>query len=252
MSANAFQVYVINLDRSPARLAAVKASADAYAIPVNRVAAVEGRAISAKDHPGVDVARFERVNGRTLVPGELGCYLSHIKALEAFLADGCEIGLICEDDIAFTDDTLPLMTTLAATSGWDVVKLFNFRYRGFLPHRHLQDGWAIGRCLHGPSGSSAAYAVTREGARRLRDNLLPMMLPFDVALERGWKGSIRFYTTDRRAIGLQRGEASTIVGQGGLIKYPFYRRGGTLVFRATEYVRRMAFALRGAATGSSR
>jgi hypothetical protein len=37
-----------------------------------------------------------------------------------------------------------------------------------------------------------------------------------------------------------------------LIKYPFYRRGGTLAFRATEYVRRMAFALRGASTESSR
>ncbi len=252
MSANAFQVYVINLDRSPDRLAAVKASADVHGISFNRVVAVEGREISAEQHPGVDVERFKRVNGRNLVPGEVGCYLSHIKALDAFLADGCEIGLICEDDIAFTDDTLPLITALAATSGWDVVKLFNFRYRGFCPHRYLKDGWAIGRCLHGPSGSSASYAVTREGARRLRDNLMPMMLPYDVALERGWKGAIRFYTTDRRAIGLQPEETSTIVGQGGLIKDPFYRRGGTLAFRATEYVRRMAFALRGAATGSSR
>ena len=250
MSAHAFQVYVINLDRSPARLAAVKASADAHGISFNRVVAVDGRVISAEDHPGIDVERFKRVNGRNLVPGEVGCYLSHIKALEAFLADGGEIGLICEDDIAFTDDTLPLMTALAATSGWDIVKLFNFRYRGFVPHRRLSDKWTLGRCLHGPAGSAVAYAVCRAGAQRLLANAIPMTLPFDVALERGWKGNVAFFTSNRRAVELQHDQPTTIVAQGHLVKYPFYRRGGTLVFRGKEYVRRMAFALSGVLTKS--
>jgi glycosyl transferase family 25 len=252
MSATAFPVYVINLDRSPERLAAVEASAARHAIAFTRIAAVDGRTLTIAGHPGVDVARFETVNGRSLVAGEVGCYLSHVKALEAFLADGREIGLICEDDVDFTSETPAFMGRLAGASDWDVVKLFNFRYRGFVPHHRLSDEWTLGRCLHGPSGSSASYAVTRNGARRLIDNLLPMIVPYDVALERGWKGDHRFYTTSRPVIGLQPVETSTIVGQGGLIKYPFYRRSGTLAFRASEYVRRMAFAMRGASARARR
>jgi glycosyl transferase, family 25 len=244
MSASAVPAYVINLDRSPDRLAAFQASAVEVGLSVIRVPAVDGRAVDVDRHRNIDRARFRRINGREMVPGELGCYLSHVRALEELLASPHEMALICEDDILFTVDTVPVLDLLAARDDWEVVKLYSSRYRGFQVHHRLSDQWTIGRCLHGPSGCSAAYAVTKEGARRLLASLDPMCLPYDVALERGWSGDIEFYMTDRRAVAMAGDQPSTIVAPGGrLEKYPFYRRGGTLAFRATEYIRRMAFAM---------
>lgn len=244
MSASSVPAYVINLDRSPDRLATFQASAADVGLPVIRVPAVDGRTVDAVQRSDIDQARFRRINGREMVPGELGCYLSHVRALGEFVASPHEMALICEDDIFFTGDTVPVLDLLAARDDWEVVKLYSSRYRGFQVHHRLSNGWTIGRCLHGPSGCSAAYAVTKEGARRLLATLDPMCLPYDVALERGWSGDIGFYMTDRKAVAMAAGQQSTIVAPGGrLEKYPFYRRGGTLVFRAIEYARRMAFAL---------
>lgn len=240
----AIPVFVINLDRSPDRYARVAESAAQHGIKIERVAGVDGAALDLASLSGVDPRIFSRVNGRPMLPGEAGCYLSHMKAIQAFLDSGSDLALICEDDVDFTADTMPFMRDLSTFEGWDVVKLFSFRVHGFRDHKRTPHGFAIGRCVAGPVGSSAAYAVSREGAARLLASLNPMIVPYDVALERGWRGKVRFFMTQRSAIALQPEQPSTIATIGYSGKYPFYRRAGTLVFRASEYVRRMRFAWR--------
>lgn len=236
-------VFVINLDRSPDRYARVAESAARNGIEIERVAGIDGATLDLGSLPGVDTRTFSRVNGRPMLPGEAGCYLSHMKAIRAFLENGAETALICEDDVDFTDETMPFLRDLAQFDGWDIVKLFSFRARGFCRHGRTEQGFAIGRCLAGPVGSSAAYAISRDGAARFLTSLDPMIVPYDVALERGWHGSVRFFMTERRAIKLQPEQASTI-SDGYSGKYPFYRRIGTLMFRAVEYAQRMRFACR--------
>jgi glycosyl transferase family 25 len=237
-------VYIINLDRSPDRFARVEESASRSGIRIERVAAVEGAALDLALEPNVDAATFSRVNGRPLLAGEAGCYLSHIKAIEIFAESGAPMALICEDDVDFTPDTMTFMQDLAQIKGWDVVKLYSFRTHGFRAHEHTAHGFAIGRCVAGPVGSSAAYAISHDGVCRLLASLKPMIVPYDVALERGWHGQVRFFMTDRRAIALQPEQPSTITSDEGYRrgKYPFYRRIGTLLFRASEYIRRARFA----------
>lgn len=237
-------VFVINLDRSPDRYARVAESAERQRIHIERVPGVDGAALDLATLAGVDAQGFSRVNGRPMMPGEAGCYLSHIKAIRAFLDSGSDLALICEDDVDFTSDTMPFMRDLATLDGWDVVKLFSFRVHGFRNHERTAHGFAIGRCVAGPVGSSAAYAVSREGAARLLKSLEPMIVPYDVALERGWHGGVRFFMTQQSAIALQPEQPSTIATIGYSGKYAFYRRFGTLVFRASEYIRRMRFAWR--------
>ena len=237
-------VFVINLDRSPERYARVAKSAARWGIEINRVAGVDGATLDIASLAGVDAKAFSRVNGRPMMPGEAGCYLSHLKAIRAFLDGGSDMALICEDDVDFTGDTMSFMDDLTGFEGWDVVKLYSFRVHGFRRHERTPHGFAIGRCLAGPVGSSAAYAVSRDGAARLLRSLAPMVVPYDVALERGWRGKVRFFMTQQSAIALQPEQPSTItaVGYGG--KYPFYKRVGTLTFRASEYIKRMRFACR--------
>ncbi|MHB2264171.1 glycosyltransferase family 25 protein [Aliihoeflea sp. PC F10.4] len=240
-SSSSTPVFVINLDRSPDRYARVAESAARNGIEIERVPGVDGATLDLTSLPGVETGTFSRVNGRPMLKGEAGCYLSHMKAICIFLDSGAETALICEDDVDFTSDTMSFMRDLAMYRGWDVVKLYSFRARGFVRHGETAQGFAIGRCLAGPVGSSAAYAISRDGAARFLDALKPMIVPYDVALERGWRGGVRFFMTDRPAIALQPEQSSTI-SDSYSGKYPFYRRIGTLMFRASEYVRRMRFA----------
>jgi len=96
-------------------------------------------------------------------------------------------------------------------------------------------------------GSSAAYIVTLEGAKRLLTAIKPMYLPYDVALERGWAGSYEIFTTNKPVVALSEILISTITqGRQGYAKtrLPAYKRLTTLLFRATDYIRRIAYALR--------
>jgi len=70
-------VYVINLDASVDRWAALCNKAGEYGIDLIRVAAIDGRKLSPADFRDVDWKGFIRHGGRAILPGEYGCYRSH-------------------------------------------------------------------------------------------------------------------------------------------------------------------------------
>lgn len=92
-------VFVINMASQPAAYKTVAASIEAYGqgFQLHRIDAVNGH--TATQRIGIDDARFDAINGREMLPGEYGCYRSHLKALESFLSDGSPYGLILEDDV---------------------------------------------------------------------------------------------------------------------------------------------------------
>jgi len=239
-------VYVINLARSRDRWDRLKTNADALSIELRRVEAVEGKLLSPTELMDFDDAAFRRCHGKIALPAEIGCYFSHIRALEV-IADAPEpFAVIVEDDVVFTPAFQPFVEQLIKLKNWDAVKLVNHRTAAFRPFRSIDDQFSIGRCLHGPMGSSAAYVVTREGASKLLAALRPMRVPYDVALERGWAGAYQLFTVDKPVVEFSDIAISTIAeGRSAYAKkrLPAYKRISTLVFRATDYVRRIAYAL---------
>ena len=245
--ASSVPVYVINLARSQDRRDALRASANKFSVDVRRVEAVEGKLLTDDELVGFDEAGFRRRHGKIALPAEIGCYFSHIRALEAIIAADEPFAVIVEDDVEFTPEFTPFITEASRLKGWDVIKLVNHRTAAFRGFCSVDKRFSIGRCLHGPSGSSAAYIVTLDGARRLLAGIKPMCLPYDVALERGWAGSYEIFTTDKPVIALSDVAISTIAqGRKGYAKarLPAYKRLTTLFFRSTDYVRRIAYALR--------
>lgn len=168
----------------------MKSNAETFSINLRRVEAVEGGLLKPDEVDNFDEVGFRRCHGKIALPAEIGCYFSHIRALENIVITEEPFAVIVEDDVVFGSGFLPFIVKLTGFSGWDVVKLVNHRTAAFRPFiRDVDNGISIGRCLHGPMGSSAAYVVTLEGARKLLGALRHMRLPFDVALERGWAGS---------------------------------------------------------------
>lgn len=106
---SALPVFVINLDGSQKRLDTISAHLSAQGVAFARVSAVDGRKI---DLTGLaDDAACRREMGRSIQPGEVGCYLSHLKAMQAFVDSGADYGVVLEDDAIPTAD---FAATLAA------------------------------------------------------------------------------------------------------------------------------------------
>ncbi|WP_247875227.1 glycosyltransferase family 25 protein [Ochrobactrum sp. Marseille-Q0166] len=244
---NSVPVYVINLARSFQRWEALKASAEQFGIELRRVEAVEGKLLKEHELANLDEASFRRRHGKIVLPAEIGCYFSHIKALEAIIAAAEPYAVIVEDDVRFTSDFLPFINGAIKLQGWDVIKLINHRMAAFRSFGAVIGRFSIGRSLHGPLGSSAAYLLTKDGARKLLAAIKPMSLPYDVAMERGWDGGYELFTTNIPPVEFSDVAVSTIAeGRGTYAKtrLPPYKRITTLFFRATDYMKRIAYALK--------
>lgn len=238
-------VYILNLDRSKERYERVARSADEAGLHYLRISAVDGQQIDILHTPEIDEKRFRRRHGKNILNGEAGCYLSHLRALSIIAESDAAYAVIVEDDVGFGKDFLPVINKLTQIEGWDMIKFSNHRHRLFHRYIDITDKVSIGRFLHGPLGSSAAYMVTREGARKLLDKFTPMSLPYDVALERGWTG-FEAFSTDRNIIHFLATGGSTIVkGRKTYrdMRLPAWKRVGTFFFRVSDYICRVIYGL---------
>lgn len=239
-------ILIINLERSRDRWAAISASGEG--LDLRRVEAVDGHRVPAAEWQDFDPAMARSANGRTLGPGEYGCYRSHLRALSRVVDEGLDLAIIAEDDILLNPELPERALAIAeAAPHAGVVKLVNHRTTGFRRSGVSARGDVFGRCLHGPQASAACYLVTRDGATRLLQALATMWLPWDVALERGWSTGVPTYTTEKGLVefGPYR-PATTIDARYAETKPLPWRRIGALVFRTGDLLRRVAYALEAA------
>ena len=153
-------IFVINLDRSPDRLAAVTDTFHRANLPFQRWAAIDGACIP-------EPLRRYFSDQYPLTPGEVGCYASHIAIWEHMARSGMPVALVCEDDI----DVPPhLASTLAdilaaAPTDWEVIKLSSRTHRAV--HSLAQiDGHTLVRYWRVPMWTGA-YLIASAGARKL-------------------------------------------------------------------------------------
>ena len=93
---NELKCYVINLDRSKKRMSEFNDAFSGTNLKIERIAAVDGNSIKIKSFSNDFQCRKEM--GRSIQPGEVGCYLSHKKVLEIFLSTGSKYAIVFEDD----------------------------------------------------------------------------------------------------------------------------------------------------------
>ena len=239
-------VYVINLDFRPERWETLAQSAERHApdFELKRVSAINGQEM---ERLGADVNTFARRCGRRMLPGEYGCYYSHVKALETFLADGAPYGLILEDDVAFKEDSaLRIRAILEAMPDFETIKIVNHRSAWLIELGKTSRGDRVGRTLHGPQGSAAAYLVSRHGAQKLLAGLSTMNLPWDVALERFWDHGTAVFTTKANLLSFSGHVSRSDIAKTGYAQArdPWFHRWGTALFRTADYVRRIHHVLK--------
>lgn len=239
--------YVINLNRSIARWEGLSRKANSLALDVVRISGVDGSQIQPHDKADINKRQFLLRNGRNYLPGEHGCYRSHVKALSEFLDSGNDAAIIMEDDVELQADLMERAeAVLTAVPKAELVKLLNHRSKGFMQKATTKFGDAIGRCVHGPQGSAACYLVTRSGAKKLLRTMAVMVYPFDVALERGWSTEVNTFTVKNNLIELGPNSHETAIATKldyRRQKFRGIRRSVTHLLRAADYARRVQYSL---------
>ncbi len=246
-AAQQVSIYVINLDHSRDRWERLCNQAAEYDLHITRIPAVDGRVIADADRVDFHPHSFIYHNGRKLLPGEYGCYRSHLIALEQFVASGDKMAIIMEDDVELNEKLIPrAIAAMESVQGARLVKLVNHRLVGFKPICETSENDVVGRCMHGPQGSAACYIVNRKAAKKLLTTLKPMLLPYDVALERGWSTGVETFTTFENLVDFSPHRADTTIGK--RVHYRAAKRHPLLRltahwFRTCDQVRRWYYAI---------
>jgi len=170
------KVFVINLATATERLAYMADQLGAF----ERVEAVRGTAV-----PERFAANFRQPT--PLLPGEIGCYASHLLAAEAVLARGLPYAVILEDDVEIAAD---FMETVDAALGnvprnWDILSLSGAKQHPHCTLSRLGNESYLVRYLHFPK-TTAAYVISPSGCRKLLAERRRKR-PVDVDIRYGWE-----------------------------------------------------------------
>lgn len=163
--------YLINLDRSPGRLAFMAEQFERLSLSYIRIPAIDGLAL------GDDVLARHRMPAAIAA-----CFLSHRSAWQAFLHSGEEFAAVVEDDAWLS----PAASRFLAGESWipagaDIVKLETTGTKAAVGN----DCIALGptrslRRLHSLHEGGACYVVSRAAAARLIEVSEHFATPLDM------------------------------------------------------------------------
>jgi glycosyl transferase family 25 len=237
-------VLLINLDRSDSRLSQMQQRLSKLGLHYERLSAVDGKLQWQRLKETVNITAFERNVGRDIMPGEIGCYHSHLQAWQQLLSSDAKTLLVLEDDVVFGADFLSaLKLALVHSQSWDMLNLNKIRAKQPIRLFHL-DAYALNAYV-GPLTGMGAYLIHKEVAARLLPQMLPIELPIDLELDRVHKFDLRRYGLEPFPSAVQDNDESTITGLsfGMVKKYPWFKRFPVFGRRLTTLVGKTFYLL---------
>lgn len=179
------RAHIINLDAATDRWAFIQNSFAQSQLVLCRVPAIDGQSLIFP-HRDCSERLYRWFHGRVRNPRELACYLSHLKAIGAFLATGESHGIIGEDDIVLRPDLDAVVeAALRHAADWNILRLTGLSSGH--PIRIIRIDRDHTLCVNlGRLKGSGAYLIDRTAARAFLARLLPMRVPFDHAIDREW------------------------------------------------------------------
>jgi len=177
-----WRAYVINLDRAKERWSRIHRQLLDLGVPHTRVEAIDGNDM-ALPAPHVHALQFQVMHGRRLHGAEIGCYFSHLLAMEQFLATEEDYCLILEDDAVLSPNIKSVIdAAIELGDDWDILRLGSVNTGRWLAVADLTADATLGVGFTRLKGA-AAYMVNRKAARVLRERLVPMRLPYDIVYD---------------------------------------------------------------------
>jgi glycosyl transferase, family 25 len=184
------RAFIINLDSATDRWAFIQASFAESQLVLCRVPAVDWKTLTLSDAQYSEKL-YRWFHGRTPNVRELACYLSHLKAMNTFLATDEDHALIGEDDLVLRADfDIAIKAAMRYARSWNILRVTGLSRGHPMKLARLSDNYFL--CLNlGRLKGAGAYVVDRVAATALLNRLLPMRLPYDHAFDREWFFGLR-------------------------------------------------------------
>ena len=190
-------IYVINLDRSPARLVSCQQRLNTAKVTFERIHAVDGAALNDDQlHSFYSAERNQKEYYKTLTPGEIGCYMSHRKAWQKIASGQSRYGIVLEDDINVVGDLSHVMQALNSLSfNWDTIKLAPYKttQRSIAHSVVLTEQFNLVTHTK-PMTGCAAYALTKQAAIKLLAHSTEFGRPVDTDIQHFWEKNIHVFS----------------------------------------------------------
>ena len=230
MSGAKYKIFVINLDASTDRLEAIARQMSDAGLAFERIPAVLGRALSDEE---ISRSYSSELNRKkyyiNLKKGEIGCYLSHLKAFRKIIDDDLDYAIILEDDVTIGGNFKFLPELLEkVTIPWDCIKLLNpgnpkkVIYRKEIaqigPDRYDLVAWRK------PPVFNMAQIISKAGARKLVTSRSQFFRPADVDIQYYWENDLRVFGIFPETVSPSpHSHATTMQGHAGKYHNPIAR-----------------------------
>jgi glycosyl transferase family 25 len=193
-------------------------------------------------HKDFDEKKQRLAHGKRPNLSELGCYFSHLKAIEQFLDDEDDYALILEDDLSF-DASIEFLIkeSLKHKDHFDLLRLSGL-HNGHPVHIvSLNDKHNLVCNLTRQTGSGA-YLLNRYAAKQMLKQLKPMWLPYDHAFGREWTFGVKTLFINPLPI-LQNITPESHINATSDYKLPRFKRISVFFFRFYNEISRVIFRI---------
>ena len=220
-------VYLINLKKSPERLAKSKKRLEEQNIGFTRVEGVLGQDLSEdeiKQHycPALNAKKYHTA----LTKGQIGCYLSHRKVWQLIAEGDDDFGIIMEDDFVLPGNLPKAIDCIKNIDfSWDLIKLaaYQSRERKVAFEQALNDDFNI--IVHAkPMSGGAATALTKVAARKLLAGTNKFGRPCDTDIQNFWETNVNVLSLMPYPVSQDMEFESTISAKKESRKKHFWRR----------------------------
>ncbi len=238
-------VYLINLERSPERLAQITKQLVTLQVPFERVVAFDA---SKEDLSLCQIDRqvFAKVHGRSRIrDAEIGCYQSHFAVLNRFVKSDKKFAVVFEDDIQISEGLNGILDQLQAWSDdWDIVPLFHW-HRGTPMQIKNSGSFSLNVFLTAVT-SSAAYVVNQHAANVLLTHMKVQSACVDHELFNTATHGLRLRGITPKCISLSEQANVSTIGASNPnsdLKPSFWNRIPTLIYRSRYAIFRLFHGL---------
>jgi glycosyl transferase family 25 len=185
------RVIVLTLRDSLDRQARIKRALDKAEIEFEFFWGVDGRKDPNPLLAFYDEPKRLRAKGKSMTPGQLGCFASHFNIWKRCEAENTNY-IVLEDDVVFDEDGFKsfLDGLSELPSHLECLRLFENKTRG---NKHYDvsgfKGFRVLRYLKGPM-SAMGYFLTPRAARKFVYSTNPVFLPVDIHMDRYWVNNV--------------------------------------------------------------
>jgi len=220
-------VYLINLKKSPERLAKSKKRLEEQNIGFTRVEGVLGQDLSEgeiKQHycPALNAKKYHTA----LTKGQIGCYLSHRKVWQLIAEGDDDYGIILEDDFVLSGNLSKAFESIGNLNlPWELIKLaaYQSRERKIAFEQSLNDEFSIAIHSKAMSGG-AATALTKKAAKKLLAATNKFGRPCDSDIQHFWETNVNVLSLMPYPVAQDMNFESTISAKKESRKKHFWRR----------------------------